>query len=195
MCIILIDADAFLFARSLGLLELLEATHEVWPKPTLRCTATIARNELYTVQELVQKLEALGLLRVEHILARTPAARLKREIQDKCRVHKGEAEAIAWACSVGSDRPVVFVSHDLGAQRAATQSSLVAWDLFDLGKHWLEGRYISETQFRESFAVWEADRYASGRPSTFDGVEATFQRRFGISLAEFARSHASQRPR
>lgn len=107
MCIILIDADAFLFARSLGLLELLEATHEVWPKPTLRCTATIARNELNTVQELVQKLEALGLLRVEHILARTPAARLKREIQDKCRVHKGEAEAIAWACSVGSDRPVV----------------------------------------------------------------------------------------
>ena len=184
MTIILIDADAFLCARQLGLIDLLRSCPASWPKPSLYCTSIVARNELNDLQSLVTELESLGLLRVERVLARTPAARMKRDIQSTLRVHKGEAEAIAWGVQAQSEHKVVFVSHDVGARRAATSSKLESWDLFDLGKHWLEAGRLTETDFRAVFEAWEEGPHVFGRPRDFEGVETTFERRFGVGLTE-----------
>ncbi|WP_052545929.1 hypothetical protein [Enhygromyxa salina] len=187
MTIVLIDADAFLCARKLELIELLRSSPELWPKPSLYCTSIVARNELNDLQSLIGELEALGLFRVERVLAKTPAARMKREIQSRLRVHKGEAEAIAWGIEarLTLNCVVAFVSLDAEARRAATASKLAGWDLFDLGRHWLERGLLSKSQFRSVFEAWEDGPHVFGRPRDFEGLEATFQSRFGVSLADF----------
>ncbi|PRP90421.1 hypothetical protein ENSA5_65130 [Enhygromyxa salina] len=184
MTIVLIDADAFLSARRLGVVELLVSNAGTWPKPTLRCTAIIGRNELNDVQDDVARLEALGLLEIVPVYAKTPEARKKRELQEKLRVHKGEAEAIAWGAlrvRQASER-VIFVSHDSAARRAASKSSLESWDLFDLAKHWLDQGWLDIKRFKAVFESWEEDPKTLGRPQNFSSVEETFRKRFGTTL-------------
>ncbi len=104
---LLLDTDAFLCLRKLGVLALVCSARG--RNDPLLLTGYVARTELSSIATERSAMEASGCLRVHDVVARTPAAerwkRFRRE-----RIHKGEAEAIAFALDSDRDTRPVFVS-------------------------------------------------------------------------------------
>lgn len=177
---IVIDADAVHCLRSFGLLDGLErfvAANQLTPEPLL-CMGCVARRELNPIQDEVKRLEALGVLKVSEVLARSPTSVQLRQLRERHRgIDKGEAEAIAWLVTTGLRLP--FVSCDVRAREIARAERITAWDVLDLVHEWIAASVLSLDAASDRLVDWSDDRGARWRPRDFVGVEATLRQRYG----------------
>ena len=167
---VIIDADAFLVLRHLGLLHALLAAPHVHAVMLERA----ARYELSDIQREVCELEAALLIRVEAVKARTPEFERFRNLV-KRRVDKGEAEAIAWAGSL--DDAVLFISQDKRARAEAATSGLEAVDVADLLSLACHEGLIDEDRVRAACSRWDDHRNEFGRPRDWSGFDRTMATR------------------
>ncbi len=175
-----IDADAIHCIRTFGLIAELEghlATAGV-VLPLLICTGYVARHELNPIAGKVAEWEASGLLRIEDVLARSPASQTRRALQERHRgMDKGEAEMIAWILSCSPSTP--FVSCDVRALAIARRERVQAWDVLDLVHEWLASRVVTLEAAHACLASWVDDPKARWRPRGFRGIEPTLRDRYG----------------
>jgi predicted nucleic acid-binding protein len=179
---VVIDADAVHCLRSFGLLVDLErfiVASGANASPLL-CVGYVARHELNPIHDELERLEALGVLSVVTVLAKSPASNMRRELRRRhIGIDKGEAEAIAWLLT--QERAHPFVSCDVRARRIAADERLRAWDVLDLVHEWIAAGVLSSEEARLRFVAWSDDRGGRWRPRDFEGVEATLRRRYGAS--------------
>lgn len=166
---ILLDADAFLCMRGLGILgDVVQATALV-----VHLTEYVARHELSPVASLVLDLEGSGRVIIGSVVARTPAfemwRRLRREGADK-----GEAEAIAWGASrEGVPRPW-FVTLDGEARRHSARCGLRAMDVRDFLVRTVALGAVAVEVVRQAVAVWDDRGQQQGRPADWSSFERGF---------------------
>jgi predicted nucleic acid-binding protein len=172
---VVLDADAFLCLRALGLLEPVLRSPSA-PKPTVVLLGYVANNELHDVTDLVRALEDTGALSIERVLARSPESRAVRHLRQRHRIHKGEAEAIAWLISRPEER-IPFVSCDGGARRAAVKEKLQAWTVVDLACCWVELGLASSELCDNAFQAWVDDPHAPWRTPGFTTFAAELSKR------------------
>jgi predicted nucleic acid-binding protein len=169
---VIIDADAFLVLRRLGLLRvLLEAPHVEG-----LMLQRAARYELSDIQSEVQELEGAGLLRVEALKAGTAQFQRYKSLTGR-GVDKGEAEAIAWAGSLGE--PALFVTQDKRARTEAAAGGVVAIEAVDVVALTLHEQLVEEQTLREACGGWDDRRNAFGRPKDWSGFDGTMAQRIG----------------
>ena len=164
MTLPVVDADAFLLARRVGLIERLIAgpIREV----LFVMTGRIARNELNAVQREVTKLEQSGRLVVETILARSEESKRAKTLTRQ-GVDRGEAEAIAWIISQADPSGFAFVSCDNKARMTAGAEGVAAWDVLDLTGHWHRVGLVGLEQIDEMFREWQDNPKSAWRPADF----------------------------
>lgn len=180
---LLLDADATINLRSLGLLTWL-----VESDVDLTWTSFVFEHELSGLLGELEPLRDRGRVNVYGLQARTRAFGAFKELKRQ-GLDKGEAEAIAWARDIKASQPRFFVSDDRAARRVAgdnptaiSTAECVAL-LVAMGKLDLEAA-------RELLAVWDDQSKQHGRPKgwrCFDddfpallrGVERRFEGEIG----------------
>ncbi|WP_428265767.1 hypothetical protein [Haliangium sp.] len=179
MTAVLIDADAFLFARSLGLLALVE--RQASPTFTLIATRYVALKELNQVQEYIHALGEQGLLIIQRV---PPSAVVKlkkrsRTVKGLPRLDDGELEAITWSLSQPkADRPR-FISNDHGAQKGAAYFKIPWGDIMDLAIEMLDAGVAEDTDLRVALETWDNPVQQRGRPKDWCGYDQTLASRRG----------------
>ena len=167
--------DAFLCLRSLGLLS--AACDEPRDDATFVMTEYVARHELSQVSREIEALAARRSLRVEPVMVRSPAGRRWRKLRQE-GVHKGEAEAIAWALEQPArDRPI-FVSRDAHALKAAREHALDAIDVMGFVVEAVVLGILPRQTAEAALEPWEDKRHQLCRPRDFTTFEETFARRW-----------------
>lgn len=172
---VILDADAFLALRSLGLLAPLVRGLAAHTRVVV--TGYVGRRELSTVAAVVTALSNDGVLAVEALEKRSPAQqtfqKFKRAIaqHDKAmkRVDLGEAECVA--CALHVEPTPVFVSCDVGARSFADRHRVRATDVLGLGVVAVHLGALSEADLRERLAPWDSPDPFVCRPkgyTTFD---------------------------
>jgi predicted nucleic acid-binding protein len=159
----LIDTDAFLWLRKLGV----PGKNSILDK----LAESIARHELNLIQEEIKQLEDRGQVRVEAIFANTPEYSTFKALRRD--VHKGEAEAIAWA--LHSDPRPLFVSGDGQAIKAALKRSVPATDVMGFIVECVETGAISREFAASALEQWSDHEQRIGRPKDYDGFAATYK--------------------
>jgi hypothetical protein len=172
MRLCLIDADAFIHARSLSLLELIRGLSS--PSPRLVMTDRIASYDLGPLAAETAALETAGVLQIVRHLVRTKTGMYMTLVM--AGIDKGEASAIAWLLDDATDRPV-FVSCDRVAREEALRRRLAAWDLFDLVIELVTAGDVARDVVKGKLARWDDPRQAMGRPSGYNGFDTTFAER------------------
>ena len=173
MPIFLLDADAFICMRTLSLLDTVSRCD---PAMDLRMTGFIARHELSNLSALIAELLARHRLKIEDVESKTEAGRRYREL-NKAGVHKGEAEAIAWALGRTTAERPIFVSLDVAARQKASSLKLTAFDVMDFVVYLIDAAIISREDARVKLAVWLDPQQERGRPRDFTNFDETFERR------------------
>lgn len=171
---LLLDADAFLCLRKLGLLSLVCSAAS--RTEFLLVSGYVARTELSSVATQVSAMEASGCLEVQDVLVRTPAASRWKDFRRK-GIHKGEAEAIAFALDADRHTRPVFISADNRAREAAAECRVPATDVMGfvviaVGRGWL-----SRSDAENALSIWDDPAQEICRPRDYESFDRTFQRR------------------
>lgn len=169
---ILLDSDAFFCLRNLSILDILCQASGL----AVLLTSFIARNELNDIADTVNQMETSGYLSIEKVLVRTPA---HQEYQRLCHsgVHKGEAEAIAWMCSLPKNQWPAFVSNDVGARTAAAQKGLETGDVMDLLVCLVQLGALTKQEAQQRTIPWGDHPNAFCRPKDYTNFDTTFRKR------------------
>ncbi len=173
----LLDADAFLCIRKLGLLAL--HTRRAVADFRFVMTGFIARNELNDVSAEIDDLLDREWLRIESIPARktTPTGKLYWDLQrGKSRIHKGEAEAIVWAYLVAQTSPI-FISNDSAARRMAKTLGVRCGDVFDFVVLAVEHKVITVAEAKQCLEPWDDKHQVLCRPSDYVSFDQTRESR------------------
>ncbi len=137
-------------------------------------TGYVARHELSTVSAERDSLISRGLLRVEEVDARNQAyLRLRKT------VHKGEAEAIAFALQVPPTERPLFISVTHHARKCAQREGVPTGDLMDLIVDLGERGILTRGDAKEAVAAWDDRHQQLGRPNGYTIFDETYQRRLG----------------
>lgn len=173
---ILFDTSAFLCAKKLGLLDLLVRTGA--PEVSLCMTEYVARHELSTVSTDIDALRDSGLLDIHSVPARgSPASQNLWKLRREPRVHKGEAEAIAWAMSLPKNERPLFISDDDDARKGSARNRVPAGDLMDLAAEMLLAGITERAELRRLLSVWDDRSQELCRPRDWSGFDSTLERR------------------
>ncbi len=165
---LVLDADATINLRSLGLLEVL-----VRSGVDLAVTSHAFENELSSLQaELVPHRDS-GRIAVPAVVVRTPAHRAYKELLRQKGVDKGEAEAIAWCRDNPPALPRFFVSDDVGA-RTACKKDPVAISTADCAALLVATGHLTEAKCRELLGVWDDSSKQHGRPKKWRSFDEDF---------------------
>ena len=167
---ILWDADAFICAYSLGLLrQIASAPAE---KLGFVMTEYVARRELCDLAAEIGRLKAAGWLFVERMSSArsSPEGKRYHELQQgKLRVHKGEAEALAWTKERAAAPLPVFISNDRRARQAAARLKLPYGDLLDFVIIALDAGVLAKDDAERHLAPWNTKVQAQCRPRDYVG--------------------------
>jgi predicted nucleic acid-binding protein len=169
----LIDSDAFLALRVLCAPEqpsLLERI-AVAAQGTLRMTTYVARHELSQVAREVEALEKRALLQV--LAGIKPTSRYF-EIQKTHKIHKGEAEALAWLLQQPTPPDLLFVSRDAGALRAVTAEGFRCTDVFGAVVYSVKHGLLTEEDAAAALDVWHDKGQQLGKPADFSSFRESF---------------------
>ena len=177
MLCLVFDADAFLAARSLDLLEdlcALSAAQAV----DLVLTGYVARHELSDLAREWGLLAAAMQLRVVPIGTDSPAGqRFRHWLKMRPRpADKGELEIVAWALEEQRD-DLTFVSCDRGALAFAASQGLRATDLLGLVCTLVERRLIELQPAKRRLLPWDETFTGRCRPKGYAGLEEALRRR------------------
>ena len=169
---LLLDADAVLAMSKLSLWELLLAA-----EVELFLTGYVACHELSTLWSArLEPLVHSGRIRVEDVIAKTPAYSRRRELQ-KAGADKGEAEAVAWATGIPLEKRPTFVSCDARARELAASVGVEAIDLGDLAALLIVEERATETEVTAKIATWDDTKQQQGRPARWTTVAASLPER------------------
>jgi predicted nucleic acid-binding protein len=168
----LLDADAFICLRKWSLLEVFQRV----PGLSFVMTEYVARHELSSLQQSLSTLEESGKLRIEAVAIRTPAFKRYKALL-VAGADRGEAESIAWACTVAQEERPVFVSLDALARRHARGAGLPVQDVMGLAVVVVEAGLVALEAVQPRLEVWEDSKQAFGRPRDFTTFEETWHRR------------------
>jgi len=167
---LLLDADATLAMRSLSLWQLVLDS-----SAALTMTGYVARSELTSIWS--SELEAhtkSGRLRVEDVVARTPAWTRRKHLIEVEGADKGEAEALAWVLETRPEPPPWFVSVDARARQLAAKHEVPAFDLGELAALLVARGLADEPVVRAKIAVWDDRAQQRGRPHAWVDLGTTF---------------------
>ncbi len=181
----LIDSDAFLAMRTLGLLS--ELCLRMPTDQPLLMVGHAAYIELNPLQEEIAALKNRGSLRVHEVIMKSPAGQRLKDLK-KAGVDKGEAEAIAWAVETHKrhERPI-FVSVDKGARRHAMANQMVAVDMMGAVVEWVEEALLDRVTAIKLTVSWDDRAQERGRPSDYDTFDCTYDRRLKVRNARLGR--------
>lgn len=179
---VILDADAFLALRSLGLLD--PVVRGLAAHTRVVVTGYVGRRELSTVAAVVTAFSNDGVLAVEALEKGSPAQqtflKFKRAIaqHDKAmkRVDLGEAECVAWALHI--EPTPVFVSCDVGARSFADRHRVQATDVLGLGVVAVHLGVLSEAELRERLAPWDSPDQFVCRPKGYTTFDELFSARW-----------------
>lgn len=177
---ILLDSDAFIFVRKLGLLVMLE---EVAKRTSVVLTEYIARQELAPLQSEIELLCRRAVLTIAAVSKGTPEFVKYRELTDPAKkrqlrapypIDKGECEAVAWACTrVDAERPV-FVTCDRGAHWLAQHERVSVTDVLGLGIGAVVVGAITRKVLQDALSVWDSPAQQIGKPPGYSDFQAAF---------------------
>jgi predicted nucleic acid-binding protein len=139
-----------------------------------------AHNELSTIQREVELLSSSGRLEIHEVVWKSPAGVLFKALR-RSGIHKGEAEAIAWAVE-NHDRATrpIFVSVDRGARECAGANKVIAVDMMGAIVEWCEEGILDRELVRKATEVWEDRAQERGRPSDYAGFDHTYAQRLSV---------------
>lgn len=169
----LIDADAFLHLRKLGLLDLYFAGPGVLP---VILAGRVAEYELSSIAQFVTGLRAAGRVEVEHVRAASEAMQRFKALRQQ-GADRGEAEAIAWAMGLPVAERPLFISVDRKARQFADQNGVPAADLMDLMVDWVERGLVRREDVEQALLPWEDKTRQLGRPADYTTFDETYRRR------------------
>ncbi len=174
---VLLDADAFLCIKKLGLLQLLQ--EHANPSLRLVITGYIALHELSTVRSHVEQLQQQELLQIEQVPARS-VIHLKRRCRGNRRLprlDKGELEAIAWVQRLPEDERPCFITNDRGAQAGAAHHKVPWGDVMDFVIAMLEAEVATKSEMQAALHVWNNPVQQICRPKDWAGFDRTYAQR------------------
>jgi predicted nucleic acid-binding protein len=166
---ILLDSDAFFCLRGLCILDILCQTN----KFAVSLTSFIARTELNDIADTVNQMATSGRISIEKVLVRTPTYLEYKQLL-RSGVHKGEAEAIAWICSLPKEQRPAFVSNDVGARTAAVQKGLETGDVMDLLVCIVQLGVLTKHEAQQLTIPWGCHPNAFCRPKDYTIFDTTF---------------------
>lgn len=169
---VLIDCDAFICLRGLGLVE-----HVVRALAGVRevaLTEYVARHELSDLDRLVRLLEGQGKLVVHAVTKGQPPFATWKELRGEGH-DKGEAESIAWALHV-STIPL-FVTRDGPATRLAIARRVPVTDVLGIVVEACEVGGFDREAARSALAIWDDKGQQRCRPHPYPGFDAAFEER------------------
>lgn len=171
----LIDSDAFLAMRALGLLS--ELCLRLSPDQPFLMVGHAAYIELNPLQKEISSLKSRGLLVVHEVVVKSAAGQRLKELK-RAGVDKGEAEAIAWAVETYErhERPI-FVSADVRARKHVAANQLVAVDMMGAIVDWVEEGLLDRATAIKLTVVWDDRAQERGRPSDYDTFDRTYAHR------------------
>lgn len=170
---LLLDADATIALRKLSLWTLILAS-----EVELVMTEHIARHELSSLSQELTELETRRRIEVHRILTKpvdNEANVLRKELH-RAGADKGEAEAIAWAATLGGEKPI-FVSVDARARVYASEQNLDAADLGDLAALLILERVLDQEDVEDKVRVWDDSTQQQGRPKDWKGLSISLPER------------------
>jgi predicted nucleic acid-binding protein len=185
--IYLIDADAFLHLRSLRLaggrplLALVTQALPTGDSEPVVLTEYIARHELSTITPEIDALVLARVIRIEAITMATPAYRTYRDL--KREVHKGEAEALAWA--VHQNPKPLFVSCDRGALDAAARHRVPRTDLMGFIVECVQSGLVTRELAADALTPWNDPEQERGRPRDYGGFSTTYAQRLALKARHY----------
>lgn len=170
------DADAFNALRklSIGSASLLETflRRSKEQGRAVYLTQYVALHELSDLQAEVASWRSQNLLVIESVPSPDLAYRDLRR-----RIHKGEAEAIAWSLKrERQDRPL-FVSGDRGALNRARENKVPSTDLMGLLVELVESGLLTTKEAKAAVEPWSDPGQQIGKPKDYTNFEATFAKR------------------
>lgn len=139
-------------------------------------TSFIASHELNTISGELDQLEHDGLVVRVAVEVRSEAGRTWRSLV-KSRVHKGEAEAIAWCLERPSVERPTFASLDAGARKAALAAGVAATDLMGFVVELVEEGRLPREEAEQVLSVWDDKSQQRGRPADYTTFAETYARR------------------
>lgn len=168
---VLIDADAFICLHGLKLLVPVIAS--LSRTRTVVLTEIVARQELSALAKLVTDFETKGLITIESLGKKSPAATLFRELRKTN--DKGEAESVAWALHA-TELPL-FVTRDVGATKLAESRRVPATDVMGVVVEACEAGGLSRSDAEAALAVWDDKGQQRCRPSPYPGFDSAYAER------------------
>ena len=179
---LLLDADATINLRSLGILNVLIASDL-----ELSFSSHVFENELSSLSRELQPLRDERRAKVRSVLTRTPEHRVYRELLRERCVDKGEAEAIAWCRANPPAGERFFVTDDDGA-RTASRCDPVAISSAECVALLVATGRLTEAACRGHLTVWDDASKQHGRPKKwrsfdedFAGLLARTKQRLGLA--------------
>jgi hypothetical protein len=177
-----LDADAFLALRRLGLLE--PVLQGLASHTKIVLTGFVAGHELSAVQSVVADLQSGGVLTVAQVLKGTQAYRTYRDFRAKMArrdhdmrcVDIGEAESVAWGLQQ-SPTPV-FVSCDTGAREFARRQRLRTTDVLGIGMAAVRLEVLSRDELSDLLSMWDSPAQFVCRPAGYTTFNEFFARRW-----------------
>ncbi len=177
---LLLDADATINLRSLGVLEVLLKSDI-----TLTWTSYVFENELSSLQAELGPLRMSRRLHVAEVRTRTTAHALYKQLKQD-GVDKGEAEAIAWSRNnVETRGPRFFVSDDGHARASAGDDPPAIRSAECVALLVATGR-LKLHRARELLSVWDDRSQHQGRPKRWQSFDSDFAPLLNRVRARFA---------
>lgn len=169
------DSDAWDCARKLGILG--PALSHAGCVPVV-LTDYIRLNELSRLSNEIEAAVSAGMVVAKSVEAADPTYRRLKKLVDK-----GEAEAIAWL--VKTREPLVFVTRDAGAARAAVGEKVLCTDLLGLVVDLMRLQAISEEDARTALSTWDDKSQQVCRPRDWAGFDESVMCRQGLTFPYF----------
>lgn len=171
---LLLDTDAFLCLRNLGVLA---AMCDVTPcRGAIVLTEFVAYQELSSLRPEIDAWVRAGSMTVHPVLVRARKALLDGRGRNE-RMHKGEAEAITFALSQPPASRPVFVSSDADARKAAERRAVPSFDVLDAVVAAVECGCILIDLASRSLSIWDDKTQQQCRPGDWRGFASTFPSR------------------
>jgi DNA-binding PadR family transcriptional regulator len=168
-----LDADAFNFLRTLGLLnDLTILAGAKPPKLALYTTWYVAKHELSSLSSEIDQLEKQGLLGIRRVETGTAAFKLFRKLQQD--FDKGESELGAWIAT--SCPNAVLASCDLQVPRMAKQLGFKSLDLGDLAIVLVKDSLVPEATVAQRLRPWANPHVGQGRPNWWTNLDDALKR-------------------
>lgn len=175
---VLIDCDAFVCLRGLGLVgPVVEALARVRP---VAITEYVARHELSDLQAVVSGFEHEGKLCVHPVTKGAPAFATWRELRSDGH-DKGEAELIAWA--LHAPETPLFVTRDGPATRLAIARRVPVTDVLGIVVEACETGGLDVGGARSALAIWDDKGQQRCRPHPYPGFDAGYAERLKLREA------------